>query len=189
MCRVISGKRQPSSSVWLFLMLMLGSSGRWWPHQEAPVTGGASAFNLDPRIPVVKSGATGSYFGYSVAQHRTLTSTKHGKSVILVGAPKDQNLQPNTTRSGALWLCSISPDPKVRRERTKLKIVRRIRIFVEENCGLEFWEKILQFVTNLSKFPHKREYILMKFGLLPQKSSKIPDFVSFLTTSFLTQIP
>ena len=110
MCTVISGKRQPSS-VWLFLMLMLGSSG--WP--QTP-TGGASAFNLDPRIPVVKTGATGSYFGYSVAQHRTLTSTKHGKSVILVGAPKDQNLQPNTTRSGALWLCSISPDPKVRHE-------------------------------------------------------------------------
>ena len=114
MCRVISGERP---SVWLFLMLMLGSSG--WP--RAPT--GASGFNLDPRIPVVKTGAGGSYFGYSVAQHRTLMSTQHGKSVILVGAPKDQNLQPNTTRSGALWLCSISPDPKVRQTRTFLNDV------------------------------------------------------------------
>ena len=55
-----------------------------------------------------------SYFGYSVAQHRTLRSTDYGEPLILVGAPRDQNLQPGTTRSGALWQCKLTTDPKVR---------------------------------------------------------------------------
>ena len=29
------------------------------------------SFNLEPRIPLVKRGHSGSYFGYSVAQHQT----------------------------------------------------------------------------------------------------------------------
>lgn len=29
------------------------------------------AFNLEARLPIVKSGAAGSYFGYSVAEHVT----------------------------------------------------------------------------------------------------------------------
>ena len=29
-----------------------------------------SAFNLEPRIAIVKTGPKGSYFGYSVAQHQ-----------------------------------------------------------------------------------------------------------------------
>ena len=32
------------------------------------------AFNLEPRIPVVKNGRSGSYFGYSVAQHQSTLS-------------------------------------------------------------------------------------------------------------------
>lgn len=33
------------------------------------------AFNLEPRIPVIKNGPTpGSYFGYSVAQHQSVSS-------------------------------------------------------------------------------------------------------------------
>ena len=71
------------------------------------------AFNLDTRVPIVKSGiASGSlddsYFGYSVALHRTLRSKQYGESVILVGAPRDDNLQPGTTRSGALWQCPLT---------------------------------------------------------------------------------
>ena len=31
-------------------------------------------FNLEPRIPVVKNGRSGSYFGYSVAQHQSTFS-------------------------------------------------------------------------------------------------------------------
>ena len=45
-----------------------------------------------------------SYFGFSVALHKT----KEGEPVILVGAPKDKNLQPGTNRSGALYKCDLS---------------------------------------------------------------------------------
>ena len=30
-------------------------------------------FNLEPRIPVIKNGMAGSYFGYSVAQHQSVS--------------------------------------------------------------------------------------------------------------------
>lgn len=30
-------------------------------------------FNLEPRIPVIKNGMAGSYFGYSVAQHQSIS--------------------------------------------------------------------------------------------------------------------
>ena len=71
------------------------------------------AFNLDTKVPIVKSGISSgsiddSYFGYSVALHRTLRSKEYGESVILVGAPRDDNLQPNTHRSGALWQCPLT---------------------------------------------------------------------------------
>lgn len=33
------------------------------------------AFNLEPRIPVVKIGTPLSHFGYSVAQHQTVSDT------------------------------------------------------------------------------------------------------------------
>merc|ERR1711988_1519881 len=64
------------------------------------------AFNLETRAPIVKFGGTfnDSYFGYSVAQHRT----KDGQPFILIGAPRDKNLQPGTNRTGALYKCSLS---------------------------------------------------------------------------------
>ncbi|KAG6456594.1 integrin alpha-PS1 isoform X2 [Manduca sexta] len=66
-----------------------------------------TGFNLEPRIPVIKFGKSGSYFGFSVAEHLTIANgTK--TSWLLVGAPLDQNLQPNTTKSGALWKCALS---------------------------------------------------------------------------------
>lgn len=76
----------------------------------------AIGFNLDPRIPIVKSAGfdSESYFGYSVAQHRTLRSAEYGEPILLVGAPRDQNLQPETNRSGALWQCKLTADPRVR---------------------------------------------------------------------------
>ena len=37
----------------------------------------ASAFNLEPRIAIVKTGPKGSYFGYSVAQHQVWLSSHH----------------------------------------------------------------------------------------------------------------
>ena len=75
----------------------------------------ALPFNLDPRIPVVTEGGTDAeaYFGYSVAQHRTGRGPR-GVPVLLVGAPRDDNLQPGTTRSGALWRCPLTADMTVR---------------------------------------------------------------------------
>ncbi|KAG5326302.1 ITA1 protein, partial [Pseudoatta argentina] len=68
------------------------------------------AFNLEPRIPVVKRGLHGSYFGYSVAQHVEIENHSLSKltSWMLIGAPLDQNRQPGTNRSGALWQCPLS---------------------------------------------------------------------------------
>ncbi|XP_047487333.1 integrin alpha-PS1-like isoform X2 [Penaeus chinensis] len=69
-------------------------------------------FNLEPKIPIVKKGSPKSHFGYTVAQHQTILDTASGvpykKSWILVGAPKDHNLQPGTNRSGALWRCPLT---------------------------------------------------------------------------------
>ncbi|XP_011869361.1 PREDICTED: integrin alpha-PS1 isoform X2 [Vollenhovia emeryi] len=68
------------------------------------------AFNLEPRIPVVKRGLQGSYFGYSVAEHIEIENHSLSKSTswMLIGAPLDQNRQPGTNRSGALWQCPLS---------------------------------------------------------------------------------
>ncbi|CAH0585673.1 unnamed protein product [Chrysodeixis includens] len=68
-----------------------------------------TSFNLEPRIPVIKFGEPGSYFGFSVAEHLTISGDGSQTSWLLVGAPLGQNLQPNTTKSGALWKCGVSP--------------------------------------------------------------------------------
>ena len=67
-------------------------------------------FNLEPRIPVIKRGLTGSYFGYSVAEHQEISDdgTEKPKSWMLIGAPLGQNRQPQTNRSGALWQCPLT---------------------------------------------------------------------------------
>ncbi len=79
-------------------------------------------FNLDWRIPVVKlapgDSLPGAYFGYSVSQHRTARGSR-GEPVILVGAPRDDNLQPGTNRSGALYRCPVSADTRVRKKRER----------------------------------------------------------------------
>ncbi|XP_018021085.2 integrin alpha-PS1, partial [Hyalella azteca] len=73
---------------------------------------GILGFNLEPRIPIVKIGNPNSHFGYSVAQHQsvleTISSKRRVTSWLLVGAPKDHNLQPGTHRSGALWKCPFT---------------------------------------------------------------------------------
>uniref|UniRef100_A0A146L1L1 Integrin alpha-PS1 n=1 Tax=Lygus hesperus TaxID=30085 RepID=A0A146L1L1_LYGHE len=68
-------------------------------------------FNFDTRLPIIKRGAHGTYFGFSVAQHiisQDNPSPKIENSVLLVGAPLDQNAQPQTNRSGALWRCPLT---------------------------------------------------------------------------------
>jgi hypothetical protein len=78
----------------------------------------AQCFNLDVRIPVIKAGGahSESFFGFAVAQHRTEAAggAARGEPMVLVGAPQDQNLQPGTNRSGALWKCPINNDINVR---------------------------------------------------------------------------
>ncbi|KAJ2949142.1 hypothetical protein O0L34_g6082 [Tuta absoluta] len=66
-----------------------------------------ASFNLEPRIPVIKLGEAGSYFGFSVAEHLTVNGNEK-TSWLLVGAPLGQNLQPETNRSGALWRCGLT---------------------------------------------------------------------------------
>ncbi len=94
--------RQRSRKMWstplLLLPLLLASR--------------SAAFNLDARVPVVKSGGVeGGYFGFSVAQHRMRRGP--GESLILVGAPVDQNVQPGTNRSGALYRCPLTAEIQV----------------------------------------------------------------------------
>lgn len=58
---------------------------------------GGHAFNLDTRAPTVKlGGGEDGFFGFSVAQHRV---ARDSGPVLLVGAPRDKNLQPGTSRS------------------------------------------------------------------------------------------
>ncbi|XP_062536719.1 integrin alpha-PS1 isoform X2 [Armigeres subalbatus] len=65
-------------------------------------------FNFETRLPIVKYGATSTYFGYSVASHIEKLRNGDKKNWILVGAPLGQNLQPGTNRSGALFKCPIT---------------------------------------------------------------------------------
>ncbi|KAF0294631.1 hypothetical protein FJT64_007672 [Amphibalanus amphitrite] len=43
--------------------------------------GGAFSFNLEPRIPVIKNGATESFFGFSVALHQSFEERFDGSEV------------------------------------------------------------------------------------------------------------
>ncbi|KAK0075113.1 hypothetical protein PV326_011868, partial [Microctonus aethiopoides] len=71
---------------------------------------GALGFNLESRIPIVKHGMPGSYFGYSIAEHQELVEDPDAKTIswLLVGAPLGQNKQPGTNKSGALWKCPLT---------------------------------------------------------------------------------
>ncbi|XP_017030441.1 integrin alpha-PS1 isoform X1 [Drosophila kikkawai] len=69
----------------------------------------SAGFNLEQRLPIVKFGHQHSHFGYSVATHTIGEAHWPNKTnCILVGAPLDQNRQPNTSHSGALWRCPIT---------------------------------------------------------------------------------
>ena len=84
-------------------------------------------FNLDVRIPVIKTGGAHaeSFFGYAVAQHRTAAAGgARGEAMVLVGAPQDENLQPGTTRSGALWKCAWNNDIQVSRAGMEFSFAR-----------------------------------------------------------------
>ncbi|XP_026877673.2 integrin alpha-3b isoform X2 [Electrophorus electricus] len=65
-------------------------------------------FNIDVRFPVMKEGKTkGSFFGFSVAQHRQTEKTK--KYLLLAGAPKEKALsQFRVNETGAIYSCPIT---------------------------------------------------------------------------------
>lgn len=65
-----------------------------------------SAFNLEPRIAIIKQGAPKTFFGFSVAQHQTFG--RQNTSWVLVGAPIANSLQPNISFSGALYRCPLT---------------------------------------------------------------------------------
>lgn len=71
---------------------------------------GSEAFNLEPRLPVVKFGEQGSYFGFSVAQHRSGVAGGGSSQTItlLVGAPRAESGQEGTRQAGALFSCRAS---------------------------------------------------------------------------------
>ncbi|TKR64362.1 hypothetical protein L596_024910 [Steinernema carpocapsae] len=85
-------KPPPSRGVlnWLLLVLLCCSSLVF-------------SFNLDIHAPIVKVGEKGSYFGFSVAQH-----FKGSTPVLIIGAPRAESGQPNTTRAGAVFSCGLT---------------------------------------------------------------------------------
>ncbi|KAK0420795.1 hypothetical protein QR680_014893 [Steinernema hermaphroditum] len=60
-------------------------------------------FNIDVHAPIIKVGEKGSYFGFSVAQH-----FKGDTPVLIVGAPRAESGQPNTTKAGAVFSCGLT---------------------------------------------------------------------------------
>ncbi|XP_019644414.1 PREDICTED: uncharacterized protein LOC109485312 [Branchiostoma belcheri] len=63
-----------------------------------------SGFNLDTDRAAVRSGPEGSFFGFSVAMHRT----PEGRKVLLVGAPRaNWTHAPDLERPGALYQCPL----------------------------------------------------------------------------------
>lgn len=90
---------------------MVKNKCSWLPLLAAATVMSISAvmcFNFETRLPIVKYGATNTYFGYSVASHTEKLRNGDKKSWVLVGAPLGQNLQPSTNRSGALFKCPIT---------------------------------------------------------------------------------
>lgn len=74
-------------------------------HNHHQLFSGVYAFNIDTQSAIVHQGPAGSYFGYSVAQHRD-----RKVNYLLVGAPKAQTDQPKAKEAGAVYRCSpINP--------------------------------------------------------------------------------
>ena len=128
----------------LLLRLLLAST--------LPLASVVRCFNLDVRIPVIKTGGAHgeSFFGYAVAQHRTAAALTRGRggggggeAMVLVGAPQDENLQPGTTRSGALWKCAwnndiqvspVAPPPPPHRSFLCCTVLHRM--LITRSCGI-----------------------------------------------------
>lgn len=101
---LVNHSARPQAGVSLVLLLVYLLVGQ---HQESNQDGlqfnghQVLAFNVDTQSAIVHSGPAGSYFGYSVAQHRDRAT-----NWLLVGAPKAQTDQPKTKESGAVYRCA-----------------------------------------------------------------------------------
>ncbi|RWS11316.1 Integrin alpha-PS2-like protein, partial [Dinothrombium tinctorium] len=60
----------------------------------------ANGFNIDVDSALIHRGPTGTYYGFSVAQHRD-----RGDSWLLVGAPLAESTQPGVSKGGAVYRC------------------------------------------------------------------------------------
>ena len=66
-CRCVREREREMAMGFPMLLLVLVLEG----------LAGCCGFNLEARIPVIKNGAEGSYFGYSVAQHQSRNSSDY----------------------------------------------------------------------------------------------------------------
>lgn len=68
-----------------------------------------SCFNLESRLPILKIGTGGTYFGFSVAQHKSRDNEIFGNRFI-VGAPLTNTEQEDTDNAGAVYQCPVSTE-------------------------------------------------------------------------------
>ncbi|XP_044851380.1 integrin alpha-7 [Mauremys mutica] len=88
---------------------MRGAPGAWLCCLGLQLLAGA-AFNLDGTDPLLKDGAGGSLFGFSVALHRQLRPEP--ASWMLVGAPQAPALPgQKANRTGGLYACPLTREP------------------------------------------------------------------------------
>ncbi|XP_022240395.1 integrin alpha-PS1-like isoform X1 [Limulus polyphemus] len=67
-----------------------------------------NGFNLETRLPLIKESDSGSYFGFSVAQHIDIDDKEANRyPVLLVGAPLARNYRAERNHSGALYKCEL----------------------------------------------------------------------------------
>lgn len=73
------------------------------------------SYNLDEKA-LTKRGLSGSYFGYSIAQHETFDEQARNatyRSYVIVGAPRDSSRAPvGVQRPGAVYKCDFSLSEK-----------------------------------------------------------------------------
>ena len=80
---------------------------------KALVISPTKAFNLEPRIALVKKGPKGSYFGLAVSPHQILVNDNRIDSTLLVGAPLDtyggsKGLGDPLKATGVLYQCPFT---------------------------------------------------------------------------------
>ncbi|VDI37504.1 integrin alpha 6 [Mytilus galloprovincialis] len=66
-------------------------------------------FNIDTKIPFIRTGPANSYFGFSIAEHMITNSAGDiVEKVLLVGSPKLSRLGDRHNKTGGLYKCSFN---------------------------------------------------------------------------------